>query len=695
VNEQPFTGIEPGAEEELERLGRFYGEQRFAIAWTASNNGDDDAKRVTTKDWQHTKPLEDADFAAGLFKERGKTRNPAIVLRPSGLVAIECDGAEDLARVEELDLPPTLTARSSAPDRRHLYFRPPAPLETLPFVAFRFEAGELTADAGRYFVAPPALHPSGAVYSFLPELGPGEVAIAEMPAALYLDLCKRARQAADKAAPAELGERIPQGRRRNAMLRVAGKLKRAGLTTDEILPALRELNKRCDPPLDEEELRSVAGRSTIIPAERLGRDAPPGAGPSLASVEAAFRRYLHLPDATPLHVVLATLVANRMEEGEPVWLVILGGSSRGKTELLIALAGLEGVRVIGALTPAALLSGTPPKDRQEGATGGILRELGSEGVLVVKDFGAILSLPHETRSQVLQGMRDIYDGRYTRDIGAGGGRKLEWEGRLGLIAGATSALDYAHAVLSALGERWLTLRIVAGSERDQSRLARASADTGRMRAELQDVVTDYVSHVGIPELHAVADEVGNLLDSLAILACFARSPVERDRYTRELLLVHQPEGPARMVRQLHKLYVCLEALGADALPVVGRLAFDSIPSPRREVLLHMLEGEDASTLTADVATALDLPTRSAERALEELTAHGLLRRSKSAESATSANVWRVTELGAELWADVRQTRMDSRMELHPQSHPPPISINPEPTNDDFAGEADDGGLAWR
>jgi len=33
-----------------------------------------------------------------------------------------------------------------------------------------------------------------------------------------------------------------------------------------------------------------------------------------------------------------------MEEGEPVWLVLLGGSSRGKTELLMPLDGLDFMR---------------------------------------------------------------------------------------------------------------------------------------------------------------------------------------------------------------------------------------------------------------------------------------------------------------------------------------------------------------
>ncbi len=86
-----------------------------------------------------------------------------------------------------------------------------------------------------------------------------------------------------------------------------------------------------------------------------------------------------------------------MREGAPVWVIYVAGSSRGKTEMLVPLDGLPGVRVTGSLTVAALLSGTSRKDRAKTATGGLLRELGDEGILVVKDLGAILTLRHDAQ----------------------------------------------------------------------------------------------------------------------------------------------------------------------------------------------------------------------------------------------------------------------------------------------------------
>jgi molecular chaperone DnaK len=109
----------------LKELGRWYGEQRFAIAWTNTNRPDrGDPKKVTTEGWQHTRPLANGDVGEDVFG-RGLVCNPAIVLRPSGLIGVECDGEHDLARIESFGLPATLTEQSSLPTKQHRYFRPP------------------------------------------------------------------------------------------------------------------------------------------------------------------------------------------------------------------------------------------------------------------------------------------------------------------------------------------------------------------------------------------------------------------------------------------------------------------------------------------------------------------------------------------------------------------------------------------
>jgi len=235
----------------LKTYGRFYGEEHLAVAFTAATAGDG-AKRVLTKGWDKTAPLADGDFGAAYVSGRGATKNPVVVLRPSNLIVLECDSEEDLVRVQALGLPETITVRSSEAYKQHFWFRPPRELEALPFVAFRFESGKLTADTGRYFLVPPAMHPSGAVYAFLN--GPETHEIAELPEETYRELSEHARASDDdmrEALEIDPEMKIKAGKRREMIFRYACMQRRWGLSEVEIVEACQRFNlARCHPPVD-------------------------------------------------------------------------------------------------------------------------------------------------------------------------------------------------------------------------------------------------------------------------------------------------------------------------------------------------------------------------------------------------------------------------------------------------------------
>jgi hypothetical protein len=400
----------------------------------------------------------------------------------SGIVVLDVDvphgGAGALAALENHHGKLLTATVLTGGGGKHLYFRHPG--HAVRNSAGRLAAGLDVRGDGGYVVAPPSVHENGRVYQWM--RGFGRQPLSDAPAWL-LDHAEERKNGV--APPVE--EVIPEGRRREALLSLAGSMRRRGMTAAEIEAALAAVNvARCRPPLDEREVTAlatdIAGRyqpdatAAIPTVPKTSTDAR-----TLDDVIATFRRHLYMPDPIPLQITLAAVVANNMATGDPVWIALIGGSSRGKTEQVSSLDGLPGVRVVGALTVPALLSGSSRKERTKEATGGILREIGDSGILVVKDLGAILTLHRDARAQVLQALRDLYDGRYTRDVGADGGMKLEWQGRLGLIAGATSALDSAHAVLSALGERWVTVRLPENGEGEMAALACRCAPSPKRR----------------------------------------------------------------------------------------------------------------------------------------------------------------------------------------------------------------------
>ena len=378
----------------------------------------------------------------------------------------------------------------------------------------------------------------------------------------------------------------------------------------------------------------------------------PGYTPAdeLAEAVACFRRWLHLPDPGSLYVVLATVAANRAE-GDPVWLLVVGPPGGGKTEVLNPLGRLPDVHPAATLTEASLLSGTPGKDRAKDSKGGLLREIGPFGILVLKDFGSILSMNRDARAGVLAALREVYDGAWTRHVGTDGGRTLTWAGKVGLVAGCTPAIDSHHAVVGSMGERFVLYRLPPVEAEAQVR--RAMAHVGheaQMREELGEAVARVLAAAPADRLTAPPDAATvDRLVSVSTLAVRCRSAVERDAYSREIVLIPEAEAPARLALVLLRLHNALLAIGVDGVTtwqLVTKCALDSMPAIRRAVLEH-LAGEADPLTTAKVAEALDYPTTTTARALQDLTAHGIVHR--ESQGPGKPDLWELTTWTRDRW----------------------------------------------
>lgn len=175
-----------------------------------------------------------------------------------------------------------------------------------------------------------------------------------------------------------------------------------------------------------------------------------------------------------------------------------------------------------------------------------------------------------------------------------------------------------------------------------------------MRTSLREIVAAFLDCLEPPTMRDLDESEEELVVALSSLVCRARSPVDRDSYSREIVLVHDSEGPARIARQLHKLACALETMGlrpAETRATVQKVGLDSIPSPRRETLAHVFT--HGTCKTAEIAVALDLPTRTAERACEELAAHGVFERDKAGTTDSAANLWRPSPAATEWWSAIQ------------------------------------------
>ena len=119
---------------------------------------------------------------------------------------------------------------------------------------------------------------------------------------------------------------------------------------------------------------------------------------------------------------MLAVAASQQLDGDPVWLLMVAAPGAAKTEQVQTLAG-AGAHVTSTITSeGALLSASPKRGKTaKTATGGLLRKIGSEGILVIKDVTSILSSSRVSRATVLAALREIYDGRWERNVGNEGG----------------------------------------------------------------------------------------------------------------------------------------------------------------------------------------------------------------------------------------------------------------------------------
>jgi hypothetical protein len=353
----------------------------------------------------------------------------------------------------------------------------------------------------------------------------------------------------------------------------------------------------------------------------------PGAGPAasgaqpqparlLDATHATFKKWLGKGyDTGVLNAVLAAAAVEKLT-GDPLWLLVISGSGNAKTETVGSLAGAGALITSTITSEGALLSAT-----QGRGTGGLLRKLGSRGLLVIKDMTSLLEMDMRARGLVLAALREVYDGKWERNVGTAGGRTHTWTGRIIVVAACTTAWDAAHSVISVMGERFVIVRADSEVGRVRVRSAvRAIGNTGQevaMRTELAAAVNALIVGMNPAGYRPTRAETKQLI-KLANIVTWARSGVSRD-YRGEVVDAHALEMPTRFSKQLTQLVRGAVAIGLtseEAMQLARRCARDTIPPLRRKILIDVANNPKSRPL--HVARRIARPRTTVRRELEAL-----------------------------------------------------------------------------
>jgi hypothetical protein len=376
------------------------------------------------------------------------------------------------------------------------------------------------------------------------------------------------------------------------------------------------------------------------PSDAAGKRALGGSSCSLEEVIAAFDELLLLPDRGAVYAALAGIVAN-YAEGDVVWPLLVGPPGCGKSEIITALTSAPSVWALSSLTPQTLISGFERK----GEPASLLLQIGAFGILAFKDLTTVLTMHREARAQIIGQLREVADGKAEKSFG--NGLRLEWEGKLGLVAGVTDVIDEQHAFLAVMGERFLLYRMPEVPRQDIARrsLSRRGHEP-ELRQRIRATVGDFLAQFQDCGRLSLPESFNEPLVILSDIVTRARSGVSRD-FNANLQYLPQPEAPTRLAKQLAQLGAAMLAIGvneAETWRLVRKAGWDSVPAVRCAVLDCISRHDEPITL-ATVQEETSLPERTAARVAEDVAVLKLVRRFKDGgrwhfeQSAIAREYW--------------------------------------------------------
>jgi uncharacterized membrane protein len=276
----------------------------------------------------------------------------------------------------------------------------------------------------------------------------------------------------------------------------------------------------------------------------------------------------------------------------------------------------------------------------------MLLQIGKFGILAFKDLTTVLTMHREARTQIFSQLREVADGKTEKNFG--NGLRIEWEGKLGILAGVTPIIDEQHAFLAVMGERFVLYRLPEVTRRD---IARRSLVRRGREEELRERICTMVG-----EFLAQFRDVGRLelpehftepLITLADIVTRARSGVARDYQTRDILYLPEPEAPTRFVKQIAQLMAAAIAIGVgddEAWRLAQKVGWDSVPAVRSAVI-RLLSRQNDELTRAELQEKTGLPSTTINRVVEDLVVLGLADQHKEnnkwmiVQSSTARDYW--------------------------------------------------------
>ncbi|MEA3399322.1 MAG: hypothetical protein U9R00_02295 [Patescibacteria group bacterium] len=373
----------------------------------------------------------------------------------------------------------------------------------------------------------------------------------------------------------------------------------------------------------------------------------------LKEVEDAIGKLYLIEDKGVIRTLLATIIANRISRNtKAVWMLFIAGSSGGKTMLTNLLSNVgKWIIPVDTLTTNTFASGL---NRDKSTS---LLDEANNGIIIFKDLTVLINLNRESLVEIMGQLRGIHDGEFVKRTG--NEVAFKWEGKVGIVAAGTIAVQRKLRQFSPDGERFLNYRIKLPDPDDVTKrvLLNESRETFAQEEEdLFNMVSEFINDIIDNTLPMSSREIPQCIQDeiteISNFATLARSPVEMNFKNPKLVMfVHDREGPARVAKMLVNLADALmiisneEVLSRFNSKILYKIALDSIPAERKMVLELLAKYRNATT--SSIGIRLNLPTETVIAWLSQLNALSIVKKTKPGSSF----VWELKKKYKDLMVD--------------------------------------------
>lgn len=324
---------------------------------------------------------------------------------------------------------------------------------------------------------------------------------------------------------------------------------------------------------------------------------------NLQDVYNVISKWLYIKDFHMIDLMLAIVLSQRLK-GSPIWMIFVGASGDGKSEMVKMIDQLECVYKVDQITQNTLVSGA--KDVID------LAPQLNKKLLLITDFASILSLNGDAQRAIFAQLRNLYDGEAFKDSGVGA-RKHYTGLRITMIANSTPMINHKILIHQDLGTRELLYRTDSKEtlEDFKKKALRALENEGKkkeIRDEIRCVVSSFFDNIKAIDIK-IPDETKEWLFEKAKWLSLMRSTATID-FNGDLISNVAPEVPTRLLMQLRVIYSCLRSLSKEytdgrAKEIIFRI-INSSARENRVMIYNYLQNCLKAQTTSALAGALKL-----------------------------------------------------------------------------------------